>query len=200
MALEFTFINIFKIISTLSPFLISFYFLISSILDQNIKGFIYLIGVIFATFLNIFFLKHFTTEELKKKEIQKDSIACGLLQFPSLPVLVEQTSVPCTNSLFHAFTLTYIVLSMFNNNIFNAILIVFLVMIYGIDTVVRFSKGCSNGLGIFMGSIVGVVFGIFWFALVWITGIKELLYYDELTSNNVKCVKTKQKFTCKPKK
>ena len=199
MAIKFSFYNIPKIISTLSPFLISFFFLISSILDQNLKGFVYLIGVIFASFSNVFFLQYFTTDDLIQAEKSKP-MSCGLLDFP---LVVPQTSVPCTNTIFHTFTLSYLISMMNNSGKFNPSLIIFLSIIFVIDIQSRFNpfstKNCTTGLGIFLGALIGTAYGAIWFTLWWAAGIREVLYYDELTSNNVKCIKSKTKFVCKKK-
>ena len=197
MAIKFAPVNIPKIISTLSPFLISFFFLISSILDHNLKGIVYLLGVILASFSNIFLLQHFSNSDLINKEKNKP-ISCGLLEFPWV---VPQTSVPCTNTIFHTFTISYLISSMNNSGNFNPILLIFLSIIFFIDIVSRYtpgsSKNCTTPIGIFIGLVIGTIYGIGWFTLWWASGIKEVLYYDELSSNNVKCVKTKQKFICK---
>jgi len=200
MAIKFSLYNIPKIISTLSPFLISFFFLISSILDQNLKGFVYLIGVILASFSNVFLLQHFTTDDLIQAEKSKP-MSCGLLEFPWI---VPQTSVPCTNTIFHTFTLSYLIMMMQHNSKYNPSLLIFLSIIFVIDIASRFNptistKNCTTKLGIFIGAIIGILYGIIWFTIWWAAGIKEVLYYDELSSNNVKCVKSKTKFTCRKK-
>jgi len=199
MAIKFSLYNIPKIISTLSPFLISFFFLISSILDQNLKGFVYLIGVILASFSNVFLLQYFTNDDLIQAEKSKP-MSCGLLDFP---LVVPQTSVPCTNTIFHTFTLSYLISMMNNSGKFNPSLIIFLSIIFVIDIQSRFNpfstKNCTTGLGIFLGAFIVTAYGAIWFTLWWAAGIKEVLYYDELSSNNVKCVKSKTKFVCKKK-
>lgn len=200
MAIKFEFKNIPKIISTLSPFLITFFFLMSSIIDQNLKGFIYLLGVLLSSFLNVFLLQHFSNQDLINKERNKP-LTCGLLE---LPWIVPQTSVPCTNTIFHSFTISYLLSSMNNSGKFNPLLLIFLSIIFIIDIVSRYtpysSKNCTTPIGILLGLVIGTLYGIGWFTLWWALGTKKLLYNDDLTSNNVKCVKTKQKFICKKRK
>ena len=64
MAVAFSIYNIPRVISTLSPFLISFYFLISSILDNNLKGFVYLLGILLFSFSNVFLFQNFSNQKL----------------------------------------------------------------------------------------------------------------------------------------
>ena len=73
----------------------------------------------------------------------------------------------------------------------------FLFIIFFIDIATRVSNNCTEWIGVLIGLVIGTIYGISWFTLWWVSGNKKLLYYDELTSNNVKCVKTKQKFICK---
>jgi hypothetical protein len=187
--------NVAKLISNLSPVLISFFFLMSSILDQNLKGFVYLLGVLLASFLNVFLVQHFNTPMLFNKEKSKP-ISCGVFE---LPWLVPQTSVPCSNTIFHTFTLSYFISMMNNSGKFNPSLIVFLSIIFIIDISSRYYKNCTTIPGIIFGAIGGTIYGILWFVIWWAAGIKEVLYYDELSSNNVKCVESKTKFVCKKK-
>ena len=199
MAIKLSFSNILTLISTLSPTLISFFFLISSILNQNLKGLVYLLGVIVSSVLNIFLLQNTSSfhwsKALAKSETQKP-VSCGLL---SLPYIVPQTSVPCTNSIFHSFTLSYLISMMANNNEYNYPLIIFLLLIFGTDIVSRISYKCTNSMGILAGIIIGILYGVCWFFLWSGEKVKHLLYYDELTSNNAKCSKLKTKLICKKK-
>lgn len=193
MAVAFSIYNIPRVISTLSPFLISFYFLISSILDNNLKGFVYLLGILLFSFSNVFLFQNFSNQELIDME-QKKPISCGLLEFP---FVVPQTSVPCANSVFHGFTLSYLYFSMKNNSKYNPLLLIFLAIIFFVDTNTRLYNKCTIPMGIVIGFVFGIIYGLVWFSIWWAFNIKEVLYYDELVSNNVKCVETKKKFICK---
>ena len=54
--LQFTITNVLQFASFISPFILGFFLVMSSIFNQDIKGFIYLGGVLISTIINIFLL------------------------------------------------------------------------------------------------------------------------------------------------
>ena len=58
-------------------------------------------------------------------------------------------------------------------------------------------KGCANGTGLFMGSVIGALLAAVMVGILSLSDNKSLLFYNELVSNNVICKKpSKQKFKC----
>ena len=84
-----------------------------------------------------------------------------------------------------------------NNSKYNPLLLIFLAIIFFVDTNTRLYNKCTIPMGIVIGFVFGIIYGLVWFSIWWAFNIKEVLYYDELVSNNVKCVETKKKFICK---
>ena len=54
MAMKMDFSNIFKLIAAMSPILLGSLLILASILNQDVKGIIYLAGVLLASVINIF--------------------------------------------------------------------------------------------------------------------------------------------------
>ena len=55
--------------------------------------------------------------------------------------------------------------------------------------------GCTNGINVVFGSVLGVVFAATFIVLL--TNYPDLLYYNDLLSSKVACsVPSKQKFKC----
>ena len=50
--MEITLPNIFYFISSISPLLLSFFLVMASIFNQNLKGIVYLAGILLATVIN----------------------------------------------------------------------------------------------------------------------------------------------------
>ena len=91
----------------------------------------------------------------------------------------------------------YILLPMVNMGMVNFPLIIVFLILYVADTVIKFRNKCSSPLGVIMGSILGLFFGITWYLLIKATGNNKLLYYDDLVSNKIACTRpTKQNFKC----
>jgi hypothetical protein len=65
------------------------------------------------------------------------------------------------------------------------------------DSIVKYKNKCTSPVGIVMGSILGLIFGITWFLMIKASGQTGLLYYDDLVSNKIACSRpTKQNFKC----
>jgi hypothetical protein len=76
-------------------------------------------------------------------------------------------------------------------------LIIIFLLLYIMDCIVKYKNKCTSPVGIVMGSILGLIFGITWFLIIRASGQTGLLYYDDLVSNKIACSRpTKQNFKC----
>ena len=76
--ITFTLTNIIKIISFMSPFLLSLTIMLFSLLSNNIlQGLVLLIGIVIVTFIN-YLLKNI----IKSKQSSTSSPFCNILPFP----------------------------------------------------------------------------------------------------------------------
>ena len=86
---------------------------------------------------------------------------------------------------------------MINMHMINFPFILTFLLLYITDCIIKNKNKCSSPVGIIMGSILGLVFGITWFLVIRATGQTGLLYYDDLVSNKIACSRpTKQNFKC----
>jgi hypothetical protein len=133
MAIQLNFSNVFELFSLMSPLLLGFFLVMSSLFNQNLKGLVYLAGVLIATIINIFLMNQIGNEKFSDAALSCD--------FVSLPFMGRFNS-PAPSSLFIAFTLAYLVLPMKYNNQMNyvilAALLCLLLMDYSRDLMVHF--------------------------------------------------------------
>jgi hypothetical protein len=178
--------NVFTYFSMISPFLVVLLFVFISIINSNLKGFIYLLGIFMLFFIILLFQK-----VLRLESPVNSSPYCQVFAFP-LPVY----GVPSFNSAIFLFTIVYMFLPMLMNNIINFPLLVTLFIFYAIDCVIKTGNKCTSPIGIVLGSFVGLVWGLLWYFLIQ-TQDKSLLYYDDLISNKIACSRpTQQQFRC----
>jgi hypothetical protein len=188
MAIQLNFTNILELFSLLSPFLLGFFLVMSSLFNQNLKGIVYLAGVLIATIINIFLMN-----QLGNEKFTDAAMSCD---FISLPFMGRFNS-PAPSSLFIAFTLAYLVLPMKANNQINYVILAALLSLLLLDGITKVNKRCTTAGGTFLGTLVGLIFGTLWYTLFHISGYDSLLYFDELRSNNVVCSRpSKQSFKC----
>ena len=195
MALTFSLTNIMKFLSYMAPFLISFFMVMFSILTGSIvKGLLFISGLLIVTFMN-YLLKN----SLKSLQDPLASPLCNSLPAPfTLRAGEHIFNSPSTSSTIIAFTLAYLAYLMILKPInMNPVLIAFLVALIGINGAVEVQDRCTNVSGIFLGSLVGILFGIIFFSLVKMSGNESLAFFTEQGSNGIQCSKPgKTHFKC----
>ena len=86
---------------------------------------------------------------------------------------------------------------MYINNDVNNPLMMFLVAIFGTNSVVELHKKCGTIGGVVLGGIVGITFGMLYYGMIAASGNKDLAYFSDIKSNAEGCKKpSKQKFKC----
>lgn len=187
--MDLTFTNLFQFISIISPFLLGFFLIMISIFNQDIKAFVYLGGILFATIINMFLMNI-----MKQTSFEEKQPICDLV---NMPFGLQQYNAPALNSMYIAFTMAYLFLPMFATNQINYGLISFITILFIIDGVNKVMNLCTNYIGIFTGLFVGLLMGSLWYTIFKSSGNSNLLYFDEVTSNKVYCSKPKkQTFKC----
>jgi hypothetical protein len=188
MGVKFETSNILRLISIISPLMIVFFLVMVSLFNQDVKGLIYLGGLLIASMVNILFMNIF-----KQPRFTDEAYSCNLIDLPWL----SEYNNPLQSSLVICFTILYLVMPMMYNNQMNLPVVISLVAIFLMDGYVKLSDRCTNVLGIVMGCLVGGILGLIWYTLLHSAGKDSLLYFDELASNNVICTRpAKQTFKC----
>ena len=179
--------NMFKLFSAVSPMLLVFFLVVSSLFNQDVKGLIYLAGLMLACVVNIFLMN-----QIKSNKSNDAEIICDLFDFPK-----SNYNSPNITSMMIAFTTLYILLPMNYNNEINYSVVAFLLCLFSIDVFTKLTYSCTTVSGIVLGTLIGSILGIIWYSVLKNSGHSSLLYFDELQTNKVKCSKpNKQTFKC----
>tara|TARA_B100001142_G_C14282605_1_gene635549 strand:- start:967 stop:1500 length:534 start_codon:yes stop_codon:yes gene_type:complete len=162
--------------------------LMLTLFNQDVKGLIYLAGIMMALVANIVIQYIIQDEPDPNREL-----FCDLFS----PISLSPYTSPSTSSLFIAFTIAYLLLPMKYNNNMNYGVILFLLFMFTIDAYVKTYSKCSSISGSIIGGLAGFLFGCIWYAIFHATGYDSLLYFDTYSSNRVFCAKpSKQSFKC----
>jgi len=189
MAMQLNFSNMLQFFSTISPILLAFFLVMISLFNSDIKGLVYLGGILIASLINLFILN---TLKIKSKTIIPPS--CNLIEFP---FNLNEYISPAFNSMFIAFTLWYLFLPMKYISKINYPVVMFLSGLLVLDGATKIMKGCTTFSGVALGFIVGTVLGILYFIALYSTDHKDLLFFNAEPSNNVICSRPKkQTFKC----
>jgi hypothetical protein len=186
--IELTFSNMIQLTAALSPILIAFFMLMLSFMNQNVKGLVFIAGALLASFINIFLLN------MMKSEIHPNaSLSCNIVNIPYL----NRYNSPSASSLFIAFTFAYLFLPMNYNKQMNYAVITALLILFAIDAGSKIINKCTTIGGAILGALAGFILGSMWYSVFHLVGADNLLYFDEMESNAVKCERpSKQTFKC----
>jgi len=188
MAIELTLSNLLQFLSFISPTLLIFFLFLSSLFNQNLKGLVYIAGILITFIINVFFMNLVGSER-----DENEAYSCSLFDIP----YITQFNSPYPSSLLISFTLAYLVLPMKYNNQMNYGVLAFLCILLAIDVISKVENKCTTYAGSILGALVGFLFGAIWYVLFHATGYDGLLYFDELRSDNVVCSRpSKQTFKC----
>jgi hypothetical protein len=184
--MNFNITDAISVLSVISPFLLAFTMIMISIINSNIKGLIYLLGLIILFVIVLLF------QNTIRSPIEKTNGFCNLFN-----ITQTQYNVPSFNSALYLYTIIYVLFPMITMGMINFPLIIVFLLLYAADCVIKYRNKCSTMIGIIMGSILGLFFGMTWFLIIRATGQTGLLYYDDLVSNKIACSRpTEQKFKC----
>ena len=167
-----------------SPFFIVFFFVMNSIVNSNIQGFIYLVGlVILFGIVKIF-------QNTVLQTYYSSNKFCTIIQqnFGTHPSFI---------SGLYGYTILYILLPMIQQKTINLSLILVLLLLFLVDTIVRFYNQCTT-MGFWVaGLVVGLVVAIMWYTILKSSKNDGLLYYNNSLSNKQSCSRpSKEKFKC----
>ena len=186
--IELTLSNMLQLMAALSPILIAFFMLMLSFMNQNMKGIVFIAGAVLATFLN-----HFLQNMMKSEVDPTASLTCNIVDIPFL----TRYNSPSTSSLFIAFTFAYLFLPMKYNNQMNYAVIAAILALFSLDAVSKITNRCTTVGGAVLGALAGFTMGAMWYTVFRAVGADELLYFDEMDSNAVRCERpSKQTFKC----
>lgn len=188
MAIALTLSNIMQLASWLATLLLVFFFVMLSILNEDFKGIVYIAGILLASALNIPLMNM-----IGSQRFQDENMTCNLIDISP----ITRFNSPAMTSLIIGFTFAYLYLPMSANDQMNYGVIISILVLFLIDAVTRIFGKCTTLTGVVFGGLVGILFGVCWYAIFHSTGADYLLYFDELNSNNVVCTKpSKQTFKC----
>lgn len=188
MGMKLTPTNLLHFISILSPFLLTFFLVMSSIFNQSLKGLVYLAGILIAAIINVFLMNI-----LKSNMAEDASPSCNMIDFS----LMSNYDSPCMSSMIIAFTMAYLFLPMRYNEQMNYVVVVSLIALYIMNFLTKVYDKCTTYGGSILGGVVGFMLGTSWYVLFHTYGYDSLLYFDDFISNNTVCKRPrKQTFKC----
>lgn len=184
--------NIFTIAGSLYPIFIVSFLLLASMFNLKLTGLVYLGGIVVTIFVCYLVAQTGIIEERSTTA----PVSCDFFN-----VLSHHYKGPSTQAAISWFTFIYLLWPMLppahKGGLLNPIIAIFTALFAFINSIFQYIHGCSNPSGIILGVVIGLLMGTLWFFLWWATNHHDLLFYNELVSNNTICKRpARQTFKC----
>ena len=194
--MELNIISILYLFFRLAPFIIVSYFGLQSIFNQDLKGVIFLIGLLITSCITIMIGNILPTEK-KGQGILSDyarSICNQLTLGGNGPI----SKLPLSQTVF-GYTLAYLSYFIANNNLVSQNIptfIIFPVLIIA-DIFWSSANGCSTNILLITALIIGGIFGTLWAMFIEATNVPGLAYFSGISNKDVCSRPTKSLYRCR---
>lgn len=191
--MELNIITLLYLFFRLAPFIIVSYFSISSVFNQDIKGVIYLVGVILTCFITVSISSNigneYTTFEDGTPEAVCNMITIGQTgTFSKMPLGIAIMS--------YTFIYLVYVIVKYKMEMYNLpTLILFPILILG-DVIWNIKNKCFKPIGVFLTIIIGGCVGGLWANLIDSLKQPKLQYFNVGSDKTVCQRPSKQLFKC----
>jgi hypothetical protein len=170
--------------SLISPYVLLGFFLLLSLFNTNMKGIIYLIGIITLLFCSSFVNPMHNNNKEYKSLCNVFGMANGLAN--GLPISL----------LVYGFTFMYLVFPMVQNRMMNYPVLFSLLLLISSDISIKLRLGCVNMKGILVALSIAVVFGIGWYIIIQNIAPYLLYHVDYISDKQVCSMPSQQHFKC----
>ncbi len=176
----------------LFPLIIISFFMLSSIIYSDIKGIVFIIGLLIALVTTNLLGNSFSIFKFLNNKLD----VCNLVHIDFL-----SNTLPL-NQITIGFSLAYFLYIAFINNflIRNMFIIILLFVISMGDIIWNINNSCFNYLQLFFGFILGSGFGLLWALIINSFNQKYLQYFTGIENNNQCTMPVRRTFKCKTKK
>jgi hypothetical protein len=193
--MDLNLINVLYMFFRLSPFIIVSYFTLQSILNQDLKGVIYLIGLIVTSFVVYLIASVLPEEAVLKNSSDLMKIKCTQLTIGQHQPI---SKLPLSQTVF-GYTLTYLSYFIGVNNLQSQnipIFILFPFLILG-DIFWSTTNSCSSPKYLLISLIISGIVGLLWAMLIESTGVGGFAYLTGIANKDVCSRPTKSLYKCR---
>lgn len=176
----------------LAPFVLASFFILASIFNQDFKGFIYLVGLLFSSFITMLAAKLPFISSLRRPDDVPE--ICNVLTIGQADSLSD---LPLGQSAI-TYTFAYLLFSMIHSDLVdrNIPTLVFFPLLIIFDFIWNFNNSCYSFLQLLVSAGVGGLIGWLWAYIISKGKSPSLMYFSSLTNEDVCSRPTKSTFKC----
>jgi hypothetical protein len=189
--MELNIVSFLYLFLRLAPFILVCFFSLLSIFNQDFKGLIYLIGLLFTCFIAILLssvLTFIPAPGSPKPEI------CNMI---TIGQSEEICALPLGQVVF-GFTFAYLSHSIYTNKLLkrNIPTMIFFPLLILFDMYWNSNNGCNTLIQLCVSLLIGGLCGWFWGSLIAKTKNKDLQYISGVNNDQICSAPSKTKFRC----
>jgi len=196
--MDLNIINILYMFFRLAPFIIVSYFTLQSLFNQDLKGVIYLVGLLVASFVTVIL-----GGVLKKLSPPKGLMPTDYSRIRCTQLTLGNTQpisiLPLSQTVF-GYTLAYLTYFIAINNLQTqniATFIMFPILIMS-DIIWSTSNLCSSPKYLLISLIIGGIIGTLWAMIIESTNMPNLAYMSGVANKDVCSKPSKSLYKCRP--
>lgn len=176
----------------LAPFVLASFFTLASIFNQDFKGFIYLVGLLFSSFITMLAAKLPFISNLTRPTDAPE--ICNVLTIGQTDSLSD---LPLGQSSIN-YTFAYLWYSMIHSDLVgqNIPTLVFFPLLIIFDFIWNFNNSCYSFFQLATSAGVGGLIGWLWAYIISTSKSPSLMYFSSLTNEDVCSRPTKSTFKC----
>lgn len=195
-------VSILYIAFRLAPFILVSFFSLSSIFNQDIKGIIYLLGLLMACFLCVI-IGNSASSVFENGTGNSDDMysettrVCNLLTLSKTGPL---SNLPLSQAVF-SYTFGYLIYIIVKHKLINQnipTLVIFPILIVS-DFLWNSYNSCAKPFSLLASFTIGGLVGVGWSALIDSMKLTKLQYFNGLSNKESCSVPAKQTFKCRVK-
>lgn len=199
--MELNIVNIIYLFFRLAPFIIVSYFTLQSIFNQDLKGLIYLIGLIVACVCAVLIgnvLPQTSNIIVNTDPNGYSKLKCNMLTLGSgEPV----SNLPLSQTVF-GYTLAYLSYFIGVNNLQTQNIPTFVLfpIVILADFIWSTTNQCSSSEYLITALIIGGIVGALWAMIIDATKVANLTYFSGISNKDVCSQPSRSMYRCRPKK
>ena len=194
--MDLNIISILYLFFRLAPFIIVSYFGLQSIFNQDLKGVVFLVGLLIVSVITIIIGNILPMQNTDKGTLSTYAKAiCNQLTIGSDgPV----SKLPLSQTVF-GYTLAYLSYFISINNLQSQNIPTFIIfpLLIVADIIWNMKNGCSTGIMLITSLILGGIFGTLWGMIIESTQMTGLAYFSGISNKDVCNRPTKSLYRCR---
>jgi hypothetical protein len=176
----------------LAPFILVSYFLLSSFFRQDVKGFIYLMGLILACIITAL-IGNIIPQQMQTNEL--NNRLCNMF---TLSTAGTFSKIPLSQTIFgYTFCYLLFVIIKYHLAIQNLSTLVLFPILIAADFVWTANYKCAGGFSLLLSLILGCLSGLMWAYVIDSANNSNLLYFNGLSNEQVCTAPARKTFKIK---